>query len=775
MMVTWTSGTIQPILNGSMYSLRNTGFDKRGKAFTLLFLCGLIITLGFTGNNQETDPNQLPFQISAPWSAGFTWLAAGPTLGGNYYGESGHVNADRFALDFNFALWDETTERYITDEGALVLSVADGFLEEAAFDDKYTYGNTVVISHGVFGDYCYASRYAHLEEFLLPKRKWVFDEEEGVMVQRMWDDETELWVNISDDGKTKNWLPQGTPIGRVGNTGIGPGNHHLHFAMYKRPKDECSYFEPAYIRFDQSMAVVPEPMNGVDPINRDEEISSTNYPVGYEQFSVAQIFQSGIGLPEKHMILEATYKLFGGEQGLFGKSISSVTQIANTNAYYQSYNASRSREDLPWHEYPIGIVEHDNNGFLILGPTWQEYSSDEITMRRIGLPTSSTYRWAQSSGEGYRIDFRNASMIWSGIPAEGNVEIISAENGVWEGLFWRQPNNFFGLAHQRRDKEINFEWEDSSNVGPFETNNGFSAKWRTTDVEFLSAPRINVYYQGHAQIVINGEIKEIGDSPDELSEIEADIGRGAQKIEIWYWQGGNRPGRISVSLEPTFIQPVYADENQIFPEAIKPIPIEHFPFLPPEMEADVGQPNIRDPNIVAEFEGRIYDDLGKRFIKEGTSWQSVNSGYEQHHWISLSGTQNSGKWLLNPPSSGNWEVYVYIPDTAVSQNAVYTLFHNDKTETVTINQSSYKDSWVSLGTYDFKGQGDEYVLLSGQFEGSGISSPLVYDAVGIKWIGEGNPSSEGFPMCAGSASLLLFSLGFAATISYKNFRRGKLS
>lgn len=159
---------------------------------------------------------------------------------------------------------------------------------------------------------------------------------------------------------------------------------------------------------------------------------------------------------------------------------------------------------------------------------------------------------------------------------------------------------------------------------------------------------------------------------------------------------------------------------------------------------------------VLSFDGTIFDDKSKRFSITGNSWLEADSGYQNHHFWATNAIETddvTAKWLLNPASSGRWEVYVYIPETATTAQATYTIDHNNQATSVTIDQGTYHNYWVSLGTFDFAGQSEEYITLSNN-TGEPTGTVLVaFDAVGIKWVGEGR--GAGFPPCMETIGLIV--------------------
>ena len=131
----------------------------------------------------------------------------------------------------------------------------------------------------------------------------------------------------------------------------------------------------------------------------------------------------------------------------------------------------------------------------------------------------------------------------------------------------------------------------------------------------------------------------------------------------------------------------------------------------------------------------IVDDLSDGFQKEGPSesWYERSVGYDGHtFWTYNSVTQvyNFAKWVPQLPQAGTYQVYAHIPkQRADTKNAHYRISHNGEYDSYWVDQSVHFDTWVSLGTYDFTGDGTEYVYLD-DVTGEGYASHKIgFDAI----------------------------------------------
>ena len=292
------------------------------------------------------------------------------------------------------------------------------------------------------------------------------------------------------------------------------------------------------------------------------------------------------------------------------------------------------------------------------GPIWSAYSSEERPLARYGWPTSHSYEWYRGEDIGYRTDFSNVSIIWKGGEPE-NVDILDINNASWNSFFWPEPNHFAGIAHQRRDSFLDFSWADSTRPGPFQTEQGFSAKWVTRAGGPISAYRLIAEFQGHLEILVDGNTVIAADCPDSIcSESSIELGIGSERVEVFYWQEGSGQGRIFVTVDNPIIPAAFASEGEIGSSSLASHETTYADFPPPLREEEEAIPAGPSPRTLAEFTGEVFDETTRRFSLEGEG-QEVHSGYEGHHWritnTDVSATA-SAKWLLNPTSRGRWEV-----------------------------------------------------------------------------------------------------------------------
>lgn len=135
----------------------------------------------------------------------------------------------------------------------------------------------------------------------------------------------------------------------------------------------------------------------------------------------------------------------------------------------------------------------------------------------------------------------------------------------------------------------------------------------------------------------------------------------------------------------------------------------------------------------------IVDDTSPGFVKGGaaSSWRSAAEGYGGHlFWTKNNDyarpNYNWARWYPNL-SARRYEVYVYIPYRyTTTAKARYWISHAGGYTLRVVNQSLYSDQWVSLGTYTFRGNSNDYVSLSDVTYEPYLSRLIAFDAV--KWV-----------------------------------------
>ncbi len=135
----------------------------------------------------------------------------------------------------------------------------------------------------------------------------------------------------------------------------------------------------------------------------------------------------------------------------------------------------------------------------------------------------------------------------------------------------------------------------------------------------------------------------------------------------------------------------------------------------------------------------IVDDTDPGFAQGGsaTGWKTASTGYGGSlHWTRNNDMNRPNyDWAHWTPNltPGRYEVFVFIPDQySTTSNARYWISHAGGFTVRAVDQSAYKDQWVSLGTYRFDGADNEYVSLSDITYEPRLTRLIAFDAV--KWV-----------------------------------------
>jgi hypothetical protein len=149
------------------------------------------------------------------------------------------------------------------------------------------------------------------------------------------------------------------------------------------------------------------------------------------------------------------------------------------------------------------------------------------------------------------------------------------------------------------------------------------------------------------------------------------------------------------------------------------------------------------PNF-PEFQGTIIDEHSGSFILLGPDrfWHETEAGYQSHLWWTKnneSGVQNSGRWILGIEQAGSYEVAVYIPrDHATTHQAHYYVHHQGLITEIVVDQALNQNTWDPLGTFEFAGDGQEYIELTDETGEPDSDFEIAFDAVGYR------PADPGF-------------------------------
>jgi hypothetical protein len=278
------------------------------------------------------------------------------------------------------------------------------------------------------------------------------------------------------------------------------------------------------------------------------------------------------------------------------------------------------------------------------------------------------------------------------------LQLADDDNPVdaWHGEYFTNRDLAGTPTVTRQDGAINFDW-NSGPPDPRITRDNFSVRWTRKIYLKEGLYKFRIQHDDGMRISVDGKI--FYDSWYDQS-----VGYQTRDVPL---KGGYR----------TFVVEFY----------------DHVGNAVAYVSFD-GDPDEYDDNGSDANTGIVVDDKSSRFTWGGPAGNRYvgPGGYGSSSWTynATSNSINFGRW--NPPISaaGNYEVFAFIPGSnASTTSAPYEILHFGQRDTRRINQSHYADEWVSLGTYYFKGGGDECVFLYDSTGEPANSTRIAFDAM----------------------------------------------
>lgn len=152
-----------------------------------------------------------------------------------------------------------------------------------------------------------------------------------------------------------------------------------------------------------------------------------------------------------------------------------------------------------------------------------------------------------------------------------------------------------------------------------------------------------------------------------------------------------------------------------------------------------------DSANIPDFEGTIIDDVSDGFSLQGPDryWHEETAGYQDHLWWTknnATGVENKARWNLGIDEPGTYQIAVYIPTQhATTNQARYYVHHQDQITEVTVDQQLNQNTWHTLGSFEFIGDGQEYLELTDETGEPDSRYEVAFDAVGYT---QGKPGLE---------------------------------
>lgn len=152
-----------------------------------------------------------------------------------------------------------------------------------------------------------------------------------------------------------------------------------------------------------------------------------------------------------------------------------------------------------------------------------------------------------------------------------------------------------------------------------------------------------------------------------------------------------------------------------------------------------------DSANIPAFEGTIIDDASDGFSLQGPDryWHEETAGYQDHLWWTknnATGVENKARWNLGIDEPGTYQIAVYVPTQhATTNQARYYVHHQGQITEVTVDQQLNQNTWYTLGSFEFIGDGQEYLELTDETGEPDSRYKVAFDAVGYT---QGKPGLE---------------------------------
>lgn len=291
----------------------------------------------------------------------------------------------------------------------------------------------------------------------------------------------------------------------------------------------------------------------------------------------------------------------------------------------------------------------------------------------------------------------------------------------WQGEYFNNMGLKGTPALVRDDVQVNFDWGGNSPAPGIIGNDVFSVRWTRTINLTAGTYRFEMTVDDGARLWVNNSlvIDCWYDQTVRTYTADVKVSGGAVPIKMEYYE--HTGGAIAkLTWNPVKSTP-----------APTPTPKSPTPTPQPKPPTATPQPKPPKPGTV------IVDDSDAGFVKGGpsTDWRVASGGYKN----SVTWTPNSynfdkynwGRWYP-ALAAGTYEVFVYIPEThATATYTRYWVRHSGGYTLKIIDQWANRGKWISLGKYEFKGTGDEYVALGDATYESKGTTEVAFDA--MKW------------------------------------------
>ncbi len=127
----------------------------------------------------------------------------------------------------------------------------------------------------------------------------------------------------------------------------------------------------------------------------------------------------------------------------------------------------------------------------------------------------------------------------------------------------------------------------------------------------------------------------------------------------------------------------------------------------------------------------VVDDQSPEFTRQGeiSNWKEATTGYRDHfYWIQSdqADVDDLAIWDLSSGKPGDYDLYVYIPEThSTANNTHYLINHFGESSEVIVDQNAHQNEWLHLGSYTFCGRESENLQITDLSSGTSGSEVAV--------------------------------------------------
>jgi hypothetical protein len=332
------------------------------------------------------------------------------------------------------------------------------------------------------------------------------------------------------------------------------------------------------------------------------------------------------------------------------------------------------------------------DGQLIMD-AWNVGHTDNLK-RKVYIDTAGNHELQVA----YFDDTGQAMIDFSWIQLGGAGDIV----GAWHGEYFINRDLAGEPTVVRQDGMIDFDWNSGSPDHRIPRDN-FSVRWNRSIYLEAGTYKLRIQHDDGMRVFVND--KNVYDS--------------------WYDQGVTYQTR-TIQLK-TGYHSFRVEYYEHLSNAIARMVIDGDPGRYDGDDDDDDQPPAGDTVIVDNLHAGFQwgGPLNNRFVGCGGCYGT--NFYWTYNTTSV--PVNYGKWTpaLN---AGDYEVFTYIPSlNATARSARYRIHHSGIRSDRVVNQSIYYNTWVSLGTYNFTGNGQEFVALYDNTSEAAGSTQVAFDAI----------------------------------------------